>query len=58
MRRQYNLIAAAADICLVRGDLLDRDGGLSNLESCNFTDDAVTNIEVEANQFVNVLSEI
>jgi len=45
------LIAAAADIFVTRGDLLDR-------VSCDVSDDAVTNIEVEANQFVNVLSKL
>jgi hypothetical protein len=39
-------------------DLLDRDGGLPSRESRSVGDDPVTNIEVEANQFVNVLSEI
>ena len=39
-------------------DLLDRDGGLPSRESRSVGADPVTNIEVEANQFVNVLSEI
>ena len=33
-------------------------GGLLNRESCSFSNDADMTIEVETNQFVNVLSEI
>jgi len=51
VRRQYNLIAAAADISITHGDLLDR-------VSCDVSDDAVTNGGAEANQFVNVLSKL